>query len=160
MNKLIVGISDMKTSKSDDIIITYALGSCVGICIYDSSSKIGGMAHIMLPSSTMDATKSNPYKFADTAIDSMVKKLVAMGATKIKLRAKIAGGAQMFPAINNASISNIGSRNVTAVKQALGKAFVPIIAEDTGSNYGRTVVFHLEDGSVEIKSASMGNKKL
>ena len=160
MNKLTVGISDMKISKADDIIVTYALGSCVGICIYDTSSKIGGMAHIMLPSSEIEGVKTNPFKFADSAIDLMVKKLVSSGASKPKLRAKIAGGAQMFASINNASISNIGQRNVVAVKQALGKAFVPIIAEDTGKNYGRTLFFNLEDGSVEVKSASMGNKTL
>lgn len=155
MSKITVGISDQKAVKGTDELITYALGSCVGICIFDPATKVGGLAHILLPSSQL-SQENNPMRFADTAIPMLVKKLESMGAFRTRMRAKIAGGAQMFVTANNNSLSNIGQRNVVAVKAALAKERIPIIAEDTGKNYGRTQSFSPNDGIMHITSATRG----
>lgn len=152
-----VGIAEFQVAKSPDVLVTYALGSCVGICIYDTSAKIGGLSHIMLPDSTAITHNSQQIgKFADTALVHMVKRMETMGAKKIFMKAKIAGGAQMFAAMSNSAIANIGQRNVIAVKTALLKLSIPIIAEDTGKDYGRTLYFNTEDGTMKIKSVNRG----
>lgn len=154
-----VGISDLNVVKAPDILVTYALGSCVGICLYDSVAKVAGLSHIMLPSSVQLSNISNqPYKFADTATVELVKKMEMLGASHIRMRAKIAGGAQMFAAMSTSAIANIGDRNVVAVKEALAKLKIPIIAEDTGSNYGRTQYFYAENGNMVIRSANRQEK--
>lgn len=157
MSKTItVGISDLNVVKSPDILVTYALGSCVGICLYDATVKVAGLSHIMLPSSSLSSNAEHVYKFADTAIVLLVKKMEQMGARSIRMKAKIAGGAQMFAALSNSSIANIGQRNVAAVKQTLAGLRIPIIAEDCGKNYGRTLYFGAEDGMMRIKSVNRG----
>jgi chemotaxis protein CheD len=156
---LSVGISDWKVCKPPDVLITYALGSCVGICLYDKRTKISGLSHIMLPDSTSCGEANlNRMKFADTAIPDMVKKMVSMGAMQTALTAKIAGGALMFKIASDRF--NIGERNVAAVKSALQLLRIPVIVSDTGSNYGRTVFFYPEDGRVLVKSATKGERTL
>ncbi|MBP8855184.1 MAG: chemotaxis protein CheD [Oscillospiraceae bacterium] len=158
MGKMItVGIADINIAKTEDVLVTYALGSCVGICLYDSQIKLAGLAHIMLPSSTQLTNVTNqPYKFADTGIKELLKMMNINGANPTRLRAKIAGGAQMFAAMSNSSIANIGDRNVSAVKQWLAMLRIPIVAEDTGKDYGRTLFFDAATGTMRIKSAKLG----
>jgi len=157
MSNIVVGISDLNIGKGSDVLVTYALGSCVGICIYDPMTKVGGLSHIMLPSSTLNNTgATNPMRFADTAIVMLIRKMEAAGAMRVRMKAKIAGGAQMFAAVGNNSLANIGARNVEAVKQVLARERIPIIAEDTGKNYGRTVHFSPGDGIMHIVSANKG----
>lgn len=151
-----IGISDLNVARSPDVLLTYALGSCVGICLYDRAKKIGGLSHIMLPDSSASHGAAQPYRFADTAIPILVQKMVLLGANKRALTAKIAGGARMFSTASNNSLSNIGQRNVVAVKEALAKQGIPIIAEDTGKDFGRTLFFTVEDGMMHIKSAKCG----
>ncbi len=157
--KLIVGISDWKVGKGDDIIITYALGSCIGSCLYDRTTGIAGLSHIMLPDSTaiIDGGQTR-MKFADTALPDMLARMKQMGANVTAIKAKIAGGAVMFQTAN--SKFNIGERNIAAVKAALAKLHIPIIAEDVGLNYGRTVTFWAQNGAVEISSTTMGKKMI
>jgi len=155
-NLITVGISDLNIAQAPDVLVTYALGSCVGICLYDSATKTAGLSHIMLPSSSLNPNGGQEHRFADTAIVALVKKLETAGANPRRLKAKIAGGAQMFPALNNSAIANIGKRNIDAVREMLGKLSIPIVADDTGKDYGRTLFFSAEDGSMRIKSASRG----
>lgn len=161
MNKLlVVGISDYKFAKHPEVIVTYALGSCVGICLYDSKSKIGGLSHIMLPESSMfNKNDLNRMKFADTALVDLVRELKRLGADVKRLTAKIAGGAQMFEVQQGSLIGTIGDRNVQSVKATLNGLRIPIIAEDTGSNYGRTVYFDLETGIMKVQSLSRSIKE-
>ena len=155
-----VGIADLNVAQSPDIVMTYALGSCVGICLYDRVKKIAGLSHIMLPDSTATHGAVQAARFADTAIPLLVQKMTAMGANRRALTAKIAGGARMCATPgSNSSLSNIGQRNVQAVKAALAKLGIPIIAEDTGKDYGRTLFFYAEDGVMHIKSAKSGEWK-
>lgn len=154
MSILTVGISDYAVSKSPDVIVTYALGSCVGICLYDNILGIGGLAHIMLPNSKEALNiQDNMKKFADTGIQMMLRDLERAGSNIRNLTAKIAGGAQMF---GGASTFNIGERNVKSVKQVLDYFNIKIIAEQTGDKIGRTVFFDTQSGMVEVKSAIKG----
>lgn len=159
-NMITVGISDMKTGGGQDVLATYALGSCVGICLYEPVKKIGSLGHILLPTSGSAADQSNKFKFADTCIRQMVADLERAGCFKRNLYAKIAGGASMFEIVGDSSISNIGQRNVQSVKETLGMLQIKIVAEDTGLNYGRTLFFYLHDGSVHIKSFAKNIKIL
>lgn len=152
---LVVGISDYKLARNPNVIVTYALGSCIGICLYDKQLKIGGLSHIMLPESSMFTNNDiNRMKFADTAIVDLVKDLVKLGADRRRLTAKIAGGAQMFEVQQGSLVGTIGDRNKVSVKNTLQDLKIPILAEDTGLNYGRTVYFDLETGIMKVQSLS------
>ncbi len=154
MSMITVGISDLAVSSAQDIIATYALGSCVGICLYDKTKEIGGLAHIMLPSSKETSSQQdNMKKFADTGIYLLLKELERTGANLSALTAKIAGGAQMFAGINS---FNIGERNVKSVKQILEGYKIQLIAEQTGDKIGRTIFFDTKTGLLEVKSAIRG----
>lgn len=155
-----VGISEMKIAKSPDILATYDLGSCVGICLYDPLFKIGGLSHIMLPSSSISEKGKNIGRFADTAVCELVDKMVEAGAQISRIRAKIAGGAQMYTTILDNHISSIGVRNTAAVKAVLSDFNIPVLGEDTGSDYGRTIYFYTEDGTMRVRSIDRGEKTL
>ena len=155
MSNITVGISDWKICGTEDTLITYALGSCIGTCIYDKDAGLAGMSHIMLPDSTsMRDGNVNRMKFADTALPDMVKEMVKRGASMQRLTAKIAGGAVMFPTKNQSF--NIGEHNIKAVKKALAALRIPIIADDTGLNFGRTVYFNGVDGKMIVRSTVKG----
>lgn len=147
-----VGMADLNICKSPNIITTLGLGSCIGIALYDSTTKIGGLAHIMLPDSTQIRNNSNIAKFADTGIEELVHRLIAAGVDKSNLKAKIAGGAKMFEVSGLSDVGNIGERNAIASKKKLHELNIPLLAEDTGLNYGRTVELHCETGQFYIKS--------
>ncbi len=151
-----VGMADLKVCKSPNGVTTLGLGSCVGIALRDPVTKIGGLAHIMLPDSTAIRQNSNIPKFADTGIEELVKQMVAAGAGRAKLVAKIAGGAQMFNFQSKSDLGRVGDRNVEAVKKKLQEMKIPILAEDTGKNYGRTVIFYPENGDFIIRSVGRG----
>ncbi len=151
MSKTIsVGIADLKVVRAPDILVTFALGSCVGICLYDPNVKAAGLSHILLPSSEQIPGNNTPMKFADTAIPMLMKEMGKLGAKNFK--AKIAGGAQMFASSGNASIANVGERNVQAVKQTLARLRVPIMVADVGANFGRTLYFDPANYSMTIRS--------
>lgn len=147
-----VGMADLQVCVSPDSVTTLGLGSCVGIAIRDPVNKIGGLAHIMLPDSTQIRNNSNIPKFADTGISELVRQMVAKGAKQSRMVAKIAGGAQMFAFQNKSEMVRIGDRNVEATKKKLAELKIPILAEDTGDSYGRTVIFYPETGDFVIKA--------
>lgn len=152
-----VGIADLNTITSSQTIRTSGLGSCVGVVIYDLPSQIAGMAHIMLPDSNM--TKSTQYnlaKYADTAIPKLIKLLLDAGAKKYALKAKLAGGAQMFPFSTSNQMMRIGPRNVEAVKQQLNMYRIPIVSEDCGGNNGRTIEFIPTTGVLQVRTVNKG----
>lgn len=155
-----VGMADLKVCKSPDGITTLGLGSCVGIAIRDTSSKIGGLAHVMLPDSTSIRQNSNIYKFADTGIAELVRLMEKEGAKRSRMVAKIAGGAQMFAFQNKSDLVRVGERNVEASKMALKQLGIPILAEDTGENYGRTVIFYPETGAFVIRAVGKAERTI
>ena len=150
MEKIVVGIAEGKTARNDQILISYALGSCVGICLYDRRNKIAGMAHIILPDREGSIRCQNPYKFAEDGVSALIDEMTAQGAVRRMITAKIAGGAKMFQ--TKSSRWEIGAQNVRAVKEALSRERISIVAEDTGRNYGRTVTFYAEDGRVQVST--------
>lgn len=149
-----VGMADLKTCVSPNGVTTLGLGSCVGIAIRDPVTKIGGLAHVMLPDST--AIKNGNLsvaKFADTGIVELVKQMEKLGANRSRMVAKIAGGATMFSFQGGSStMGQVGQRNVEASKAKLKELKIPILAEDTGANYGRTVIFYPETGDFHIRA--------
>ncbi|MCQ2518667.1 MAG: chemotaxis protein CheD [Lachnospiraceae bacterium] len=155
-----VGMADLKVCKSPDGLTTLGLGSCVGVAIRDPITKIGGLAHVMLPDSTKIKSNSNRYKFADTGIQDLVDTLVSMGASKSRMQAKIAGGAQMFTLETRPNTVRVGDMNVAASKAKLKELGIPILAEDTGLNYGRTVIFYPETGVMTVRSVGKEDKIL
>lgn len=157
MRTVKVGMADLKVIKAPGILTTLGLGSCVGIALYDKINKVAGLAHAMLPSSTEISNNQNKAKFVDTGIDMLIEKMLAEGANKYNIVAKIAGGAQMFSFSNN-SILNIGERNVLATRKKLKDLGIRIVSEDTGGNYGRTILLNSEDGSLTVKTIGHGTK--
>ncbi len=155
-----VGIADLQTTTEPNVLMTLGLGSCVGICLWDRSSKVAGLSHIMLPNSSDARREINLMKYADTAIDLILKDMADLGARKSRIVAKIAGGAHMFSTIDSNNAPKIGDLNVVAVKENLIESKIKIIAEDTGSDYGRTVEFHSADGKVLVKTAMRGVTEL
>lgn len=155
-----VGMADYKVGCNPASLISYGLGSCIGIALYDSVTRIGGLAHIMLPDSTQARSAENPAKFADTAIPLVLEEMIKLGAVRSRIVAKIAGGAQMFTFANTTDIMRVGERNAEAVRILLKKVDIRILAEDTGGNYGRTVELKLETGVYRIKTIDKGEKEL
>ena len=162
MATLTVGISDLKVALPPDTLITYALGSCVGICLIDPVTHVGGLSHIMLPESSISPSDPNAMKFADTAIPELVRQMERHGAARARIKAKIAGGAQMFEftgTTNNPSWQ-IGQRNVNAVVQVLRTMGIPLTAQDVLENYGRTVSFDPASGIMQVRALSHPVKAL
>lgn len=155
-----VGMADYKVGRSPASLISYGLGSCVGIALFDAVTKVGGLAHIMLPDSTQARSAENIAKFADTALPAMLNEIIKLGANKSRITAKIAGGAQMFTFTNATDIMRVGERNAEAVRVMLKKLDIRLLAEDTGGNYGRTVELKLDTGSFRVKTIDKGEKEL
>lgn len=155
-----VGMADMNCTRTPGVLTTLGLGSCVGICLYDTLTKISGMVHIMLPSSLQIKNNSNPAKFADTGVVKLLEEMQKLGANRSRIVSKIAGGAQMFNFNDSSDIMRIGSRNVTATKEILNSLNIPILAEDTGGSYGRTIELYSETGILLIKTIGFGTKQI
>lgn len=154
-----VGIADMNIIKYPSLIRTSGLGSCVGVVIYDEKKELAGMAHVMLPDSSFARTgQFNIAKFADTAVKELVNKLLKQGARSSLLKAKIAGGAQMFQFANSSDMMRIGPRNVEAVRKELSDLRIQIISEDVGGNKGRTIEFNPQTCMLEIRTVNKGIK--
>lgn len=144
-----VGIADIGIEKAPNTLRTI-LGSCVGICVYDPEVKVGGLSHIMLPSSKKPT--NNIKKYADTAIPHMIDEMVKMGGIRKRMIAKIAGGSTMFRHTENSVMGDIGKNNVSSVREILTAMKIKIVSEDVGGDYGRTIDFYLETGELKIKT--------
>ena len=150
--QITVGISDMKVSKNpDDVIVTYSLGSCVGLTVYDAKARVGGMVHCMLPLSKIDPNKAqnNPFMFTDTGVPALLTALYDLGAEKKHLVAKVAGAANL---LDEHGTFRIGERNFIVLRKVLWKNNILIAAEDTGGSVARTLSLNLGDGRVQVKS--------
>lgn len=156
-----VGIAQMDVVKVPNTIRTSGLGSCVGVVLYDESKRIAGLVHVMLPDSSLGRTQQiNEAKFADTGVTALIDLLKREGAQSFKLKAKIAGGAQMFQFSSDKDSMRIGPRNVEAVKAQLRKLNIPIIGEDTGGNSGRTIEFNPATSILNIRTVNQGVSEL
>ena len=149
-NRLTIGIADMKFAQHSGTLITYALGSCIGICLYDPAIKLGGLLHIMLPLN-METGRKNPLKYADTGLAEMLRQMEAKGANRSRLIAKIAGGAKMFE-VTGGALGNIGQRNIESVRIQLKKHGLRLANEDVGGTVARTMSMDVENGTIVIRS--------
>lgn len=152
-----VGMADYKTARDPDLLMTAGLGSCIGICVHDPIVKVGGMAHIMLPTANGNPG-TNPAKFADTAIALMVNDIIGLGASRTRLKAKIAGGAQMFSFEGKPPVLKIGDRNAEAVIAELRRLNIPLLVSDVGGSFGRTIHFNVGNGDLRVRTINHGEK--
>ena len=149
-DKLIIGIADMKMAKGEGMLVTYALGSCIGICLHDPVLKLGALVHIMLPVN-MEAGRKTPMKYADTGIRETLRQMEAKGAKRNRITAKIAGGAKMFDT-GSSSLGNIGQRNIESVHMNLKKEGIRLLKEDVGGSVARTLLFDVNSGLGCVRS--------
>lgn len=145
-----VRIADFMVASEPQILTIFGLGSCVGVALYDPAVRLGGLAHVMLPSSRLSSKKNLPGKFADTAVPVMADEIVRRGASPDRLVAKLVGGANMFSFLPQATVS-IGLRNVAALREKLNEVGIPILSERVGGEQGRSILFNLTDGRIEIR---------
>ena len=155
MGVVAVGVADCRLSRSpDDVLITYALGSCVAVAIYDPVTRVGGLLHYMLPEAALDAVKAhqNPFMFADSGIPLLFRRSYELGAEKRRLIVCVAGGAQVM---DEASVFNIGKRNALALRKILWKAGVLIQSESLGGSVSRTVRMDMQTGRVWLRTEGL-----
>ena len=153
--RIVIDISDAKASNDpSDVLVTYSLGSCIGVCLYDQATHIGGMLHYQLPSSKMDADRArrSPLMFADTGMALLLKKLVSMGASKKRMDVRLAGGAAMATGPQG---FDIGKRNYLAIRKVLWSNGMFINAEDVGGSTARNLYLDVADGTVTVRSSGL-----
>lgn len=155
-----VKVADLAVGRDEQTLITIGLGSCVAIVLYDAAARVGGLAHTLLPDESMARDRSNPAKFPASAVATLLAEMMRLGADPRRVRAKLVGGASMFANLVASAAINIGDRNVAAARQALTARGIPVVAEDVGSDHGRSVHFFLDDGRVEVRSLKKGNRVL
>ncbi|EEG76491.1 chemotaxis protein CheD [Dethiobacter alkaliphilus] len=153
-----VKIADYAALKEEGMLITVGLGSCVGVALYDSSAKVAGLAHILLSDSSLFKNQSNPGKFADTALPLLLEDMARFGARPNRIKAKIAGGSQLF-SFENKTLS-VGEKNIASVRSVLAGLRVPITSEDVGGSVGRTMKVMAADGTVLVSTVGNGEREL
>lgn len=159
MSEIRVKVADYAVGEQGDTIATIGLGSCVAIALYDSASRIGGLAHILLPSMSLSRDTTNHAKFPETAVPLMLSEMRKRGANG-NVSAKIVGGASMFGSLLPSNGINMGERNIVATREVLAQHGIPIRAEDVGGDYGRSVYFDVKDGQVRVRSLKRGESVL
>ena len=158
MSTLRVKVADFAVGRDGDTVIaTVGLGSCVAIALYDPATRVGGLAHVLLPSESMARDKSNRAKFPAAAVPMLLEQMKGLGCNG-GIGARLVGGASMFASLLPTGGVNIGERNVAASRAALAAAGVPLLGEDIGGDYGRSVYFHLADGRIEVHSLKAGRR--
>lgn len=154
-----VGISEFRVARAPMVLVTYGLGSCLGIALYEPQSKLGGLAHTLLPVPRPGIDENRTGKFVAMAIRSMAEEMLRQGAAEERLAAKLVGGANMFEQLHQPPGEGIGARNIRAAREVLDKMRIAVVAEEVGGHHGRTMEFDLETGQVVVRSVR-GNDKL
>jgi chemotaxis protein CheD len=155
---IIVGVSDLKVSQDPHgVLVTYSLGSCIGIAVYDPVIRVGGMLHYMLPESSLDSAKAadNPFMFADTGIPRLFKSVYELGGVKSRMRVIMVGGSQV---LDQKGFFNIGKRNEMAARKLFHRNNVVIDFADTGGNGNRTLRLAIKDGQCALKESGEGER--
>jgi chemotaxis protein CheD len=152
-----VRVADAAAAQGDAVLSTIGLGSCVAIVLHDAERQVGGLAHVLLPSASLAQDRSNGAKFPATAVPLLLEEMHRLGARPSRLTARLVGGASMFAALLPAGGLQMGERNLLASRDALGKARIPIVAEDVGGGHGRSVFFQVDSGVVQVRSMVKGD---
>ena len=160
MSELIVRVADLQVGHAGDELLTIGLGSCVAIVLYDATARVGGLAHVLLPSPALTRTSDRAGKVPQTAVPELLVRMAALGARTTHITARLAGGASMFASLTAPGTIQMGERNVVASRQVLSQHGLRITAEAVGGDFGRTVRLWTTDGRVEISSVSHGTSDL
>jgi chemotaxis protein CheD len=160
MTRVIVRVADLQVGREDDELLTIGLGSCVAIILYDATARVGGLAHVLLPSPALTRVNERPGKVPQTAVPELLAQMAALGARPDRTTARLVGGASMFASLTTAGTIQMGERNVVASRVVLAQHGLPITAEAVGGDFGRTVRLQTADGRVEISSVSHGTSAL
>jgi chemotaxis protein CheD len=158
--ELLVRVADLRVGVADDVLVTQGLGSCVAILLYDAEARVGGMAHVLLPSPALSRIDANPAKFPQSAVPRLLELMTADGAQAGRVSARLAGGASMFAALATPGTVHMGERNLVAARQVLRTLGVPLVGEAVGGDFGRTVRLSVNDGSVEVLTVAHGVQHL
>ena len=154
--EIIVKVADLRAGTREDILMTIGLGSCVAIVLYDATTRVGGLAHVLLPSPALSRKDGNLAKFPQTAVPRLLELMAAEGASARRITGRLVGGASMFNGIGAPGTIQMGERNIVASRQALHQAGIAIAGEATGGDFGRTVRLWVADGRLEISSVAHG----
>jgi chemotaxis protein CheD len=150
-NEQLIGIGEFRVARAPTVLAAYGLGSCLAIVLYDATSRLGGLAHALLPAAQTEHP-DRPGKFVESAVRTMVMQMECMGAQRQRIGARLFGGAQMFRPLQIPTEGSIGQRNVRAAHLALHALHIPLLGEEVGGSSGRTIEFDLSDGSVLVRS--------
>jgi chemotaxis protein CheD len=153
---VVVRVAEVKVAGAGETLITVGLGSCVAVALHDADARIGGLAHILLPSPALSRRDPNPGKFPQTAIPLLLQDMVARGARVGRITARLAGGASMFTSLQPAGTIQMGERNLVAVRAALSHSGIPLVGSAVGGDFGRTIRFSVADGRIEVSSVRRG----
>jgi chemotaxis protein CheD len=159
-NEVIVRVADLRVGTGEEVLVTVGLGSCVAILLHDSAARVGGLAHILLPSPALSRKDENAAKFPQTAVPHLLQLMAERGASPRRIIARLAGGASMFASLSPPGAVQMGERNVVASRQALNSHGIPLVAEAVGGDFGRTVRLRVSDGVVEVTSVAHGVQPL
>jgi chemotaxis protein CheD len=158
--EIIVRVADLRAGTGRDVLVTVGLGSCVAILLHDAEAKVGGLAHVLLPSPALSRKDANPAKFPQTALPQLLELMGQHGASARRITARLAGGASMFSGLASPGTIQMGERNIVACRQTLYQHGVAVTGEATGGDYGRTVKLWVADGRVEVSSVAHGVQSL
>jgi chemotaxis protein CheD len=158
--ELLVRVADLRVGVENDVLVTLGLGSCVAILLHDAEARVGGLAHVLLPSPALARRDDNPAKFPQSAVPRLIELMVADGASPRRITARLAGGASMFAALAPPGTIQMGERNLVAARQVLRNHNVPLVGEAVGGDFGRTVRLQVNDGQVEVSTFAHGIQRL
>lgn len=156
----LVKVSHSEVAGAGEVLVTVGLGSCVAILLHDPVARVGGLAHVLLPSPRVEQDPLNPAKYASTAVPALVEEMVRAGAERARLRARLVGGASMFGSLLAQGRLHTGERNILAARDALRDAEIPLDGEEVGKEHGRSVYFHPDGGRVRVTSLQFGEMEL
>lgn len=157
--EIVVDIADFAVASGDSVLVTSGLGSCVAVALHDPSTGIAGLAHILLPSAGFGPPSIHAAKYADTGVALLAEEMRRRGASQDRMVARLAGGARMFAALLSSGV-NMGQRNIDATRKALYRLNIPVVAEDVGGEYGRSVRFVAATGALTVRSLVGGDREL
>lgn len=153
-------VAELQIGSGDDVLMTVGLGSCVAIVLHDPGARVGGMAHVLLPSPALSRQDGNAAKFPQTAVPRLLELMAKQGASPRRITGRLVGGASMFASLAPPGTIQMGERNLVASRQALNAHGIPLVGEAVGGDYGRTVRLRVADGQVEVSSVSHGTRTL
>lgn len=158
--QLIVKVADLAVGRDEDVLVTVGLGSCVAIMLYDPETRVGGLAHVLLPSRALTRHVDRPAKFPDAAVPTLLDRMTELGASQRRIVARLAGGASMFAALAPPGTIQMGERNLVAARQVLSAHHIPLTGEAVGGDFGRTVRMQCATGRIEVSTVAHGVTEL